>query len=174
MAVGVIHGLRRLAERMEVTELGWQAGNTSATAQRMDSWPSAMSPQSAPARFGARSGAGRPGLLGSLTARCGPGGLPGEAIPQDPEHRMADVRLEPIKGQEDPALGLGDPPQAGGIGARAGEQFVVALEQMRDGPRGDGHPPVAQMLMDFGETTMLRVAQGTHPGNDIEAKRVLG
>ncbi len=62
----------------------------------------------------------------------------------------------------------------GGIGEREGEQFVVALEQMRDRPRGDGHPEVAQVLMDFGQATVLRIAEGTDARNDIEAKLVLG
>jgi len=71
-------------------------------------------------------------------------------------------------------LGLGDALQAGGSSEGEGEQFVVALEQMRDRPRGDGHPAVAQMLMDFGQTTVLRIAQGTDACNNIEAKLVLG
>ena len=44
MAVGFIHGLRRLTEIMGVTRWGGTAGNTSATAPRMDHWPSAMMP----------------------------------------------------------------------------------------------------------------------------------
>ena len=51
--------------------------------------------------------------------------FPGEAVPKDPQHLMADVRLEAIQGQDDPALGLGDALQAGGISEGEGEQFVV-------------------------------------------------
>jgi hypothetical protein len=87
---------------------------------------------------------------------------------------MADVRLEAIQGQDDPTLGLGDALQAGGISEGEGEQFVVALEQMRDRPRGNGYSAVAQVLMDFGQTTVLRMAQGTDACNNIEAKLVLG
>ena len=87
---------------------------------------------------------------------------------------MADSRLEAIQGQDDPTLGLGDALQAGGIGEGQGEQFVVALEQMRDRPRGDGHATVAQVFMDFGQTPVLRIAQGTDACNDIETKLVLG
>ena len=65
---------------------------------------------------------------------------PGEAVSKDPQHLMADGRLEAIQGQDDPTLGLGDALQAGGIGEGQGQQFVVALEQMRDRPRGDGQP----------------------------------
>jgi hypothetical protein len=32
--------------------------------------------------------------------------FPGEAVAKDPQHLMADVGLEAIEGQEDPALGL--------------------------------------------------------------------
>jgi hypothetical protein len=87
---------------------------------------------------------------------------------------MADVRLEAIQGQDDPTLGLGDALQAGGISEGEGEQCVVALKQMRDRPRGDGYSTVAQVRMDFGQTTVLRIAQGTDAGNNIEAKLVLG
>jgi hypothetical protein len=87
---------------------------------------------------------------------------------------MADVRLEAIEGQKNPALGVGNALQTGGIGEGEGEQFVVALEQMHDGPRGNGHPTGAQVLMDFGQTPVLRIAQGPDACNDIEAKLVLG
>jgi hypothetical protein len=87
---------------------------------------------------------------------------------------MADIRLEAIQGQEDPALGLGDALQAGGISEGEGEQFVVAFEQMHDRPCGDSHPTVAQVLMDFGQTPVLRIAEGTNTCHDIEAKLMLG
>jgi hypothetical protein len=112
--------------------------------------------------------------LGRGQQTTGEEDFPGEAIPEDPQHLMADVMLEAIQGQDDPTLGLGDALQAGGIGEGQGEQFVVALEQMRDRPRGDGHPALAQVFMDFGQTTVLRIAQGTDACNDIEAKLVLG
>jgi hypothetical protein len=35
--------------------------------------------------------------------------FPGEAIPEDPQPLRADVRLEAIESQDDPALGVGDP-----------------------------------------------------------------
>ena len=79
-----------------------------------------------------------------------------------------------IQGQDDPALGLGDALQAGSISQGESEQFVVALEQMHDRPWGDGHPAVAQVLMDFRQTPVLRLAQGTDTCNDIETKFMLG
>src|SRR4030095_9552804 len=45
---------------------------------------------------------------------------------------------------------------------------------MHDCPWGNGHPTGTQVLMDFGQTTVLRVAQGPGVRNDIEAKLMLG
>jgi hypothetical protein len=45
---------------------------------------------------------------------------------------------------------------------------------MHDCPWGNGHPTGAQVLMDFGQTPVLRVAQGPDVRNDIEAKLMLG
>src|SRR5262245_41487946 len=87
---------------------------------------------------------------------------------------MADIRLETVKRQDDPPLSLGDPLEASGVGEREGEQFVVAFEQVRDCPRGDGDPAAEQVLVDFRETTVLRIAQRPDPGDDIEANLMLG
>ncbi len=43
---------------------------------------------------------------------------------------------------------------------------------MRDSARGHGYPAVKQVLRDVRDTLVLRVAQGAHPGDDIEAKLV--
>ena len=85
---------------------------------------------------------------------------------------MADVRLETIQRQEAPALSLGEPLQARGVGEREGEQFVRAFEARRDRPWGDSHPTGAQGLMDCRQAAVLGVAQGANPGNAIEAKLV--
>ena len=86
---------------------------------------------------------------------------------------MADVRLQTVEREEDPPLGLGDPLEAGGIRQRQGEEFVVPFQQMVHSPWGDGHTVLAQVLMDFGQTAMLRVAQGADPRHDIETKLML-
>jgi hypothetical protein len=78
--------------------------------------------------------------LGRRQQTAGQEDFPGEAVPEDPQHLMADVRLETIEGQNDPALGLGNALQTGGIGEGEGEQCVVALAQMPDCPWGNGHP----------------------------------
>ena len=82
--------------------------------------------------------------------------------------------METIQRQDDPALSLGDPLQARSIGEREGEQFVIAFEEMRDRPWGDRHPTGAQVLVDFRQAAVLCVAQRANPGNDIEAKLMLG
>jgi hypothetical protein len=87
---------------------------------------------------------------------------------------MADVRLQTVEREHDPPPGLGHPLEASGVSQRKGEECVVPFEQMAHGPWGDGDPALAQTLVDFGQTAMLRVTQGTAPRNDIEAKLVPG
>ena len=98
----------------------------------------------------------------------------GKAVPEAPEPLMADIRLQAIKRQDDPALGLGNPLEAGRVRQREREQCVVAFTQMRDRPRGDGDAPIEPVLMHVRNTTMLRLAQRAHPRDDIQAKLVLG
>ena len=78
--------------------------------------------------------------LGRGQQTTGEEDFPGEAVPKDPQHLMADIRLEAIQGQDNSALGLGDARQPGGSSEGEGPQFVVALEQMRNRPGGDGPP----------------------------------
>jgi hypothetical protein len=87
---------------------------------------------------------------------------------------MADIGLQAIKRQDDPALGLCYPLEAGGVSQGECEQFVVALKQMHDRPRGDGNTPVEQELRNVRNTAVLRIAQRAHPRDDIQAKLVLG
>ena len=48
-----------------------------------------------------------------------------EAIPQDPEDFMPAIGLEAIEGQHDLPLGRGEALEAGGVGERQSEQFVI-------------------------------------------------
>ena len=118
MAVGVINRLRCLAEIMEVTQLVWHIG------EHLRDGP-------ADGQLAVRHDADnrhRHGLphapeqdgevrLGRRQQTAGQEDFPGEAVSEDPQHLMADVRLEAIQGQNDPALGLGNALQTGGIGA---------------------------------------------------------
>ena len=87
---------------------------------------------------------------------------------------MAHVRLQTVKCQNYPPPSLGYPLEAHGVRQRQGEEFVVPFEQMAHGPWGNRHTAPEQMLMDFRQTAMLRVSQGTDPRHDIQAKLVLG
>jgi hypothetical protein len=175
LAGGCLHGLRRLAESMAVTEWVGPIGAPRRDGTAAGPWAvrheadkrSLEVVTHGPAPDG-QGGRGR----GQPTA--GPQNCPGEAIPEAPEPLMADVRLEAIEGQDALALHGGDPRQAGGSRAREGQQGVVALEQRRDRPRGDGPPAVAQVRMDGGATAVVRGAQGATPRHDIEATLVLG
>jgi len=113
-------------------------------------------------------------LVGRRQQAAGQEDFARETVSEYPQHLMADIGLQAIEGQNDPALGLGDPLEAGGVGEREGEQFIVTFKQIGDRPGGDNHSTVAQVLMDFGQSAVLRVAQGAYPGDDIQAKLVLG
>ena len=158
MAVGFIHGLCGLTEVMEVTAWVWHLGEhlRHGTADR---------------QWAIRNDTGnrhRHGLthraeqdcqvrLGRGQQTTGEEDFSGEAITQDPEPRMADVRLQPVEREDDPPLGLGEPLEAGGVSQRQGEEFVIPFEQMAHCPWGDGHTALAQVVMDFGQTAMRRV-----------------
>jgi hypothetical protein len=175
MAVGVIKGLRRLAEIMAVAQLVWHIGEhlrdgtaDGQLAVRHDTNKRYLQVLlHGPEQYGEV-------WLGRRQQTAGQEDFPGEAIPQDPQPLMADIRLETIQRQEDPAPSLGDPLQARAVGEREGEQFVIAFEEMRDGPWGDRHPTGAHRLMDFRQAAVLGVVQRANPDNDIEAKLVLG
>ena len=120
MAVGIVNGLRRLAKIMEVTQLVWHLGEH-------------LRNGTADGQLAVRHHADNRHLqvLTHGPEQCGEVGLgrgqqttgeedfPGEAVPKDPQHLMADVRLEAIQGQDDPALGLGNALQAGGRGGES-------------------------------------------------------
>jgi hypothetical protein len=141
MAVGVINGLRRLAASMAVPQVGWHIGAhrrngtaAGALAVRHDAHK-----RHRPVLTHGPAQDGEVGL-GRSQHPAGQQDFPGEAIPEAPQHLMAAVRWEPIQRQAAPALSLGDPLQASGVGEREGEQCVVALAQTRDRPWGDSPP----------------------------------
>jgi hypothetical protein len=69
---------------------------------------------------------------------------------------MPDVRLQTIESEDDPAASLRDPLEAGCVGQREGEQFVVAVEQIAHRTWSHGHPTVEQVCMDVRQTAVLR------------------
>jgi hypothetical protein len=175
LAVGCIEGRGCLAEGREVPQRvghirahrrdGTAAGPV-AVRQAADQRPRHAVPHG-PEPYGA-GGVGR----GQPTA--GAEDCPTEAVPEDPQPRMADVRWEAIAGQDAPPWGVGEPLQAGGSGARAGAPCGGAREQRRDRPRGDGHPAVAQGRMALGQATVRCSAAGPDARNAIEAQRRRG
>jgi hypothetical protein len=48
---------------------------------------------------------------------------------------MADLGWQAIQSQNDPALGVGNPLEAGRVGEREGAQCVIAFEQISKDPR---------------------------------------
>jgi hypothetical protein len=87
---------------------------------------------------------------------------------------MAHVGLEASEGQEAPALGLGETLETSRVGKMEGAEFIVALAEMGDGPRGNGDAPFTQGVMECGETPVLGLAQGADVSHDIETERVCG
>ena len=64
--------------------------------------------------------------------------LAGETVPDDPQDLVAHVRLEPVDGQDDPALARQQLLVPAVVGPRDGEELVVAFEEVGDGPLGHG------------------------------------
>jgi len=175
MTVRVIHGLCGLTEIMEVAEVGGHCGEhccdgtaDGALAIRNDTDNRHL--HALPYRLQQHGQV----CLGRGQHTAGEEDFPGEAITEDPEHRMANVRLQPVERQDHPSLGLGDPLETGGVRQREAKECVVPFEQMAHGPWGDDHTTLAHVLVDFGHTAMLRVTQGTDRRYGIQAKLVLG
>ena len=111
-------------------------------------------------------------VLGRRQQTTGQESFPREIVPKDSEHLMADIGLQAIKRQDDPALDLGKPLEAGRVRQREREQFVVAFEQMGDRARGDSDATVEQVLMHLRNPAVLPRAQDAYPRDNIQAKRV--
>ena len=52
-------------------------------------------------------------------------------------------------------------------------QFVVAIQQVADGARGDGDAAPGQFAVDFGDAAVFRVAEAADQGENIEAELVV-
>jgi hypothetical protein len=86
---------------------------------------------------------------------------------------MAHVGLEAIEGQEDPALGLGATLETIRVGTIEGDECIVALEELGDGPRGHGDAPFAQGVMECWKTPVMGLAEGADVSQNIEPALVL-
>jgi hypothetical protein len=87
---------------------------------------------------------------------------------------MAHVGVEAIEGQEDPALGLGETLETICVGKIESDEFIVALEEIGDGPLGNSATAFAQGVMEFWDTPVMGIAQGADVSHDIETERVFG
>jgi hypothetical protein len=96
-----------------------------------------------------------------------------EAIAHHPEHLVADIRLQAVEGQDDPALAPQHPPQPARVGQVGGEQLVVAVEQVGDAALGNLHPAPAQGGVDLRHAAVLAVAQHPDQGDDIQPELLL-
>jgi hypothetical protein len=83
-----------------------------------------------------------------------------QAIAQHPEHLVADVGLQAIDGQDDPALFRQQALEPGVAGQGDGQQLVVAAQQVADGALGDGQAAAREAAVDLGGGAVLGVAQG--------------
>jgi hypothetical protein len=95
-------------------------------------------------------------------------------IAEAPEDFLADLGLEPIESQDDTPLRLGQAPQARRVWQREGDQCVIVLQQIGDGPGRHSETTLAQRLMDSWDTVLMGLALCAHEGEDIAAQLVLG
>jgi hypothetical protein len=72
--------------------------------------------------------------------------------------------------EQAPILDLGHPLAAAGVRQRQGEACIVPCQQMVHCPWGDSSSALVHMRMDFGQTAMRCVTQGTNAYNDLKAK----
>jgi hypothetical protein len=86
---------------------------------------------------------------------------------------MPDVGLEALERQDDPAVGMGDRLQAGGVRPRERDEFRIAFQKMQGRPGSNDDVTAPQLLMDLWDTPVLGIAQGAHEGDNIEAELVL-
>src|SRR5262249_41807173 len=87
---------------------------------------------------------------------------------------MAYVRLEPIEGQYDTPLRLGQTPQPRRVLERERHQFVVALQEIADRAGCYRQTTLNQRLMNGRDTGVMDIALRADEGKDIKAKLVLG
>ena len=98
----------------------------------------------------------------------------GERVAHDPQHILSLEGLEPVDGQDDPALLLEALLEPGLVREAQGEQLVVAFQQIGDGALGDSNLALAQHPMDFQDAAMLTVAQGADERDDVKPKFAVG
>jgi len=92
----------------------------------------------------------------------------------DPEDLVADIALEPVDGQDDPAGLGGDPPHTGPVGQRQGERFVGAIPEVSEVAWADRDAASSQLGVDLRDTAMLGMTEGADGGDHIEPELMVG
>src|SRR4051812_28244894 len=151
-------------------------------ASRIECWPSLTTPSTGTPRAAksAATSRSRPAstqqagqfVTGRRQQRPGQQDQPRQAIADDPQHLMANIRLKTVDRQNDPALAL----QRRAMGrrpSRGGDQFVVALEQVGHAAFADRHAAPGQLLMDLWDAAMLAIAQGAGQRDHVQAELML-
>ncbi len=80
---------------------------------------------------------------------------------------MADIRLQPIERQNDPALRGQEVLQGAALHQPGGQQFIIAVEQVGDAALRNGDTPGREVGVDLGHAAMLAVAQSPDQRHDI-------
>jgi hypothetical protein len=112
--------------------------------------------------------------LGRTEEAPGQEHLAGQTIAQDPDHLVADIRLQAIEREQHAPLLAQALPEAALIGQPQRQQLVVALHEVRHGALGDIDAAGAERLMELRDRPMRRVALAPEPGNDVEAELAMG
>jgi len=108
--------------------------------------------------------------LGRAQERAGKQYFTREAIADDPEHLVSSVRLEAVKCQDDPALCRQKCAEAFLISEMERDEFLVALDELLNGPLGESNTTSEELLVDLTNTSVLGEAQAPDKRNHIEAE----
>src|SRR5918911_236108 len=87
---------------------------------------------------------------------------------------MANIRLQPIQGQEHPALASQNGSQPLIVAQRHGQQLLVALQQVGDTALADHHAPLAQGAVDLRHAAVLAMAKRAHERDHVQGELMLG
>src|SRR2546430_1150771 len=87
---------------------------------------------------------------------------------------MPDIGLQSIKSEDHMSLLLQASLDAFMISDTQGDQFFIALYQMRHAALGNAHAACQESLMYFGHTAMIAKTPLTDQGNHLQAKFSMG
>jgi hypothetical protein len=99
--------------------------------------------------------------------------LAAEAVAQDPQHLVADVRLEPVDRQHHPALMSGNPLQPEAVRQPHGQQLIVPVQQVGHRPLAHRQAAADQRPVDLGHAAVLPVPQRPGQRDHVQPELVL-